>query len=1079
MAPCKSPFRGNRDPRSGFALLIVLSLLGLIVIVLVSLAVYTRVETNIAASAQYEAQARQNAITALNMAIGQLQREAGPDKRVTGTGGLIGANLSQNPYWTGVWDTSAGGASASRGFQSWLVNPANGALTTSALAGAAKSVLTTSTNGSNAAGDDGVVQLVGDGDLTVVPDGSVVSSPPLGEPGNGGPANAQFITLKLDKLSTSGLPGFAATDYRTFGRIAWWTSDDGVKASLSGVSRVSDVNYADASGDDYAGGAITIEGYVKRERLTAMNLQSPRTDLALRNFAVTDPLVTQLNADIFGAMLHPASKQYVQRVDSIRQYTGAIRAVGPTNALFVAPTLSPNTTRNNYQRMDQRLRERFHDIAPANFSVLSDVVRSGLKTDFDAFTTAILPANQQQIGRFKAARISAENSGTALGLVQSRIKLAELLPPPSTLFSIAPGVPGPLNQPIAVIGPSMTESQFSLRFQQTAAGEVNVIFQGNVELWNPYNAVMECPNSATDRWVLRVLVWDNAGERFSDIALSDSTKVTASSLNIARTLGISGPSNYDFELDIPAANSLLAPGQAKTWPLVSKTFTAKDASGVNLTGYDPAATPVSVNVGGPTVMTATLLRVRTAPSATTEEYFGMIDVNFAASGGAAPTSGVSFYSRLKDQNDFTGATDWLEAYDPRGPRVVGGGTNAITVIGTDPADAYQNYSAFDSGGELIKSATSPGARSVVIADLPRQQITSVGYLQQMPHSSNSASTNSPAYRIGSANGSSFNSLYDSHYFSTVPRGATAWDPSTPTPLALPNTSLVVVNRLAGPPSLADLQGSNVDTARYFLARDTLNVNSVSVTAWRSVLGGLLPGFSLNWDSSGGNPEEKLQGGWRYVDGGGALATANVGNAFFRLPQTGADVRANPATVLGDLGSAAAGTRVPASFRMGVRSLTNAQVNALASAVVTRIAGGTGRGAPFRSLQEFVDSNILQLAIGDANINGTGATLLDTFATGFLTQGDILQGIGHRLTARSDTFTIRAYGEAGSAALDANDANFVKGRAWVEATVQRMPMKHSTSLNPTDDMTDTGDTAGTHLGREFRIISFRWLTPNDL
>jgi len=52
------------------------------------------------------------------------------------------------------------------------------------------------------------------------------------------------------------------------------------------------------------------------------------------------------------------------------------------------------------------------------------------------------------------------------------------------------------------------------------------------------------------------------------------------------------------------------------------------------------------------------------------------------------------------------------------------------------------------------------------------------------------------------------------------------------------------------------------------------------------------------------------------------------------------------------------------------------------------------------------------------------------APGIVTQMDVLNSIGPNLTARSDTFVVRAYGEA----LD--DAGNVIGKAWVEVIVQR-------------------------------------------
>ena len=52
------------------------------------------------------------------------------------------------------------------------------------------------------------------------------------------------------------------------------------------------------------------------------------------------------------------------------------------------------------------------------------------------------------------------------------------------------------------------------------------------------------------------------------------------------------------------------------------------------------------------------------------------------------------------------------------------------------------------------------------------------------------------------------------------------------------------------------------------------------------------------------------------------------------------------------------------------------------------------------------------------------------APGIITQMDVLNSIGPNLTARSDTFVVRAYGEA----LD--EAGNVIGKAWVEVVVQR-------------------------------------------
>ncbi|MFA6288007.1 MAG: hypothetical protein WC661_11540 [Opitutaceae bacterium] len=132
------PAKSRRQSRRGFALLITVTLLAFLVLLLVSLATLTRVETQVAGNSQNLAQARQNALMALNIALGQLQKYTGPDQRVTAPadiaaaadgGRLPGNSLAKNTtasnatgiinglapasatasvqsgtrWWTGVW----------------------------------------------------------------------------------------------------------------------------------------------------------------------------------------------------------------------------------------------------------------------------------------------------------------------------------------------------------------------------------------------------------------------------------------------------------------------------------------------------------------------------------------------------------------------------------------------------------------------------------------------------------------------------------------------------------------------------------------------------------------------------------------------------------------------------------------------------------------------------------------------------------------------------------------------------------------------------------------------------------------
>lgn len=92
--------------------------------------------------------------------------------------------------------------------------------------------------------------------------------------------------------------------------------------------------------------------------------------------------------------------------------------------------------------------------------------------------------------------------------------------------------------------------------------------------------------------------------------------------------------------------------------------------------------------------------------------------------------------------------------------------------------------------------------------------------------------------------------------------------------------------------------------------------------------------------------------------------------------------------------------------------------------------------------------------------------------GWVTQADLLQVIGTSITARSDTFKIRSYGEA----LDA--AGNVTAKVWCEAVVQRVPDYVDSSNAATERDTDLVP-ANKTFGRKFNIISFRWLSPNEI
>ncbi len=73
--------------------------------------------------------------------------------------------------------------------------------------------------------------------------------------------------------------------------------------------------------------------------------------------------------------------------------------------------------------------------------------------------------------------------------------------------------------------------------------------------------------------------------------------------------------------------------------------------------------------------------------------------------------------------------------------------------------------------------------------------------------------------------------------------------------------------------------------------------------------------------------------------------------------------------------------------------------------------------------------------------------------------------------------IRSYGESVNPALTSADPGYITGRAWCEAVVQRVPDYVNTATNAYASPTTGSDNQ--KFGRRFKIISFRWLTANDI
>lgn len=265
-------------------------------------------------------------------------------------------------------------------------------------------------------------------------------------------------------------------------------------------------------------------------------------------------------------------------------------------------------------------------------------------------------------------------------------------------------------------------------------------------------------------------------------------------------------------------------------------------------------------------------------------------------------------------------------------------------------------------------------------------------------------------------------------------------------------------------------------AAYLAVEGMFNVNSTSVEAWKSVLGGLK---GQRFVTQGTNGQD------RATDIPSETFVAGLGTPFeFRAEHsTLTDPKTNPQWV-------------------GYRTIGDDEITALAEEVVREIR----RRGPFLSLADFVNrrpgddrelarAGTLQAALestrvpvnkaynqgGRQVLSGAGRALAFPEAEtgpaaygipGVVKQADLLTPIAPILSARSDTFRIRAYGEK------TTPGGAVQARAWCEAVVERLPdfvddrnrmTESSASLLPVNQ----------RFGRRFRVISFRWLSPQEV
>ena len=103
----------KRRSEQGFALIVTVTLMILLTLLAVGLLTLSSVSLRNSSQGASQAKARANARLALMIAVGELQKQLGPDQRVSANAAILSGSAVSHPNWTGVWNSWQAGAKVS------------------------------------------------------------------------------------------------------------------------------------------------------------------------------------------------------------------------------------------------------------------------------------------------------------------------------------------------------------------------------------------------------------------------------------------------------------------------------------------------------------------------------------------------------------------------------------------------------------------------------------------------------------------------------------------------------------------------------------------------------------------------------------------------------------------------------------------------------------------------------------------------------------------------------------------------------------------------------------------------------
>lgn len=1089
---CVLAVRPRSGRRSGFALIMALAMMSLVLGLILTLTAQIRASHRDASEKVNAEVARQNAMFAFQVALGELQEGVGADRRLTASAeGLELSQTVEHPKWLGVWD----GAVAGMPLERWLVSGAN------PQPGQALSA---------------PVQVVGPGSVGSSGDGAVF---------------VEKIPLRVDG--------------ETIGAYGFWVGDESAKADVSMHAPITQVEdsvsrriYEDAPELAGAGASENAKRDWGRSLINQSQNSRVTFDSLLKDYWSSIPEDFDQDKAVY--------RNTFERIAEYSELTLMGKPNGSSESLY--HSLSTNSAGVLENGIDGGLRFVIDDwLGRKAIGAKPSYIRSGdildqpelsAFLDFDSNFSSILPD-----GLSVAADGSFRNGNLKPILSEAVIYFSVFNRRnyPAMRFYIDAEFYNPYPFPLLLNDRDARAFHIAFRNLPDIRLEKRRFAEDGTEVesardstsWIPMDNI-PISRSGGDQWTASWINMDvnpdafRPPRRFRDkrpYLLPGEVFRVEDPDPAQQPQGLWKAIQYAVGVtdksigSVSPADSVTVEGRRRVLPDLSSV------DGFDIEVYEWRGTSAprwdDVNLNERLVFA-----VRNIPYDNFSYVFSN-DPPYLQGSGFSSDIDVSrfyifaFHFRIGPRWDDPDAVDFLESIDLRNREIDYNGTfvnrdgetrqysDFIRTASTNPIDVNSNLSAVFPGEDLLTDAVTGGVRrsrdddyrDIRPYDLPVREPLSVADLRHVPVPGR------PPVALGSLWGSDaeaawgvdLNDAFDRYYVTTVPSDASVWSKNDNS--ALPNPRLLLTQQAQGDPVVSNLALRQSDASKHFKVRGAFNLNSTSVDAWHAVLMNEFVDGTNDW-AFNQRTDSTIGDRLRFQD-----EREGLRNTFFRRPFS-AGFEVTP--VLDD--GFGGGSRLKdlsddggldsSMFNQGFRALEgddpasigDDQLRHLAWHIVEGLkAAFRDNGHPFGSISDFLQSGILADAIKavgagsvtaemiEARLSATapindfsvpappGGTYPKDQHPAALRQSDVAAQLAPFLSHRSDTFVIRAYGESVSSVTGE-----VVGKAMIEARVQRLPEK----VMPVGANDFVGEATADRLGRRFKILSFRWIDPAE-